>query len=45
LDPARFTLVSVPLRAAEIDDPWLSFAEAKPNVALALGKLERWVKT
>lgn len=45
LDPARFTLVSVPLRAEEIDDPWIGFAEAKPNVALALSKLERWVKT
>jgi DNA primase len=44
LDPARFTLVSVPLRAVEIEDPWRGFAEAKPNVAHALGKLERWVK-
>jgi bifunctional non-homologous end joining protein LigD len=45
LDPARFTMMSVPLRAAEIDDPWLHFDEAKPNVALALAKLERWIKT
>jgi bifunctional non-homologous end joining protein LigD len=45
LDPSRFTLVSVPLRAAEIEDPWFGFDEAKPNVALALGKLERWIKT
>jgi bifunctional non-homologous end joining protein LigD len=45
LDPARFTIVSVPLRVAEIDDPWLGFDEAKPNVASALAKLERWVKT
>lgn len=44
LEPARFTLVSVPLRAAEIDDPWRDFSEAKPNVARALAKLERWVK-
>lgn len=45
LDPARFTLVTVPLRAQEIEDPWRGFSEAKPNVARALGKLERWVKT
>jgi bifunctional non-homologous end joining protein LigD len=45
LDPARFTIVSVPVRAAEIDDPWIGFGEAKPNVAAALAKLERWVKT
>jgi bifunctional non-homologous end joining protein LigD len=44
LDPARFTIVTVPIRAAEIDDPWLGFGEAKPNVASALLKLERWVK-
>jgi DNA primase len=44
LDPARFTIVSVPVRAAEIDDPWMGFGEAKPNVAAALAKLERWVK-
>jgi bifunctional non-homologous end joining protein LigD len=44
LDPARFTIVTVPLRAAEIDDPWLAFVEAKPNVAAALASLERWVK-
>lgn len=44
LDPSRFTLVSVPLRAAEIDDPWLDFDEAKPDVARALAALERWVK-
>jgi bifunctional non-homologous end joining protein LigD len=45
LDPARFTIVSVPVRAAEIDDPWLRFAEAKPDVGSALAKLERWVKS
>ncbi len=45
LDPSRFTMVTVPVRAAEIDDPWLGFSEAKPNVARALAKLERWVKT
>lgn len=44
LDPSRFTIVTVPGRALEIDDPWLGFAEAKPNVASALSKLERWVK-
>jgi DNA primase len=44
LDPARFTIVTVPVRALEIDDPWLGFAEAKPNVASALVALERWVK-
>ncbi len=44
LDPSRFTIVTVPVRAAEIDDPWLGFGEAKPNVASALGALERWVK-
>lgn len=44
LDPSRFTIVTVPSRALEIDDPWLGFAEAKPNVASALSKLERWVK-
>ena len=45
LDPSRFTIVTVPVRAAEIDDPWQGFGEAKPNVASALGALERWVKT
>jgi bifunctional non-homologous end joining protein LigD len=45
LDPSRFTIVTVPIRAAEIDDPWLGFGEARPNVASALGALERWVKT
>ena len=44
LDPSRFTIVTVPTRALEIDDPWLGFAEAKPNVAAALSKLERWIK-
>lgn len=44
LDPARFTIVSVPIRAAEIDDPWLGFDEARPNVGGALAKLERWIK-
>jgi bifunctional non-homologous end joining protein LigD len=44
LDPSRFTIVTVPSRALEIDDPWLGFDEAKPNVALALSKLERWIK-
>ncbi|MDF3066550.1 MAG: ligase [Polyangiaceae bacterium] len=44
LDPSRFTIVSVPTRTAEIDDPWVGFDEAKPNVASALSKLERWVK-
>jgi bifunctional non-homologous end joining protein LigD len=44
LEPSRFTIVSVPTRAAEIDDPWAGFDEAKPNVAGALSKLERWVK-
>lgn len=44
LDPSRFTIVSVPTRAAEIDEPWLGFGEAKPNVASALAALERWVK-
>jgi bifunctional non-homologous end joining protein LigD len=45
LDPSRFTIVTVPIRALEIDDPWLGFGEAKPNVASALGALERWIKT
>jgi bifunctional non-homologous end joining protein LigD len=45
LDPSRFTIVTLPVRAAEIDDPWIGFDEAKPNVPSALAKLERWVKT
>ena len=45
LDPSRFTIVTVPTRANEIDDPWLGFGEAKPNVGSALAALERWVKT
>jgi bifunctional non-homologous end joining protein LigD len=45
LDPSRFSIVTVPLRAAEIDDPLLGFDEARPNVAQALLALERWVKT
>lgn len=44
LDPSRFTIVSVPSRAAEIDDPWLGFFAAKPDVANALTALERWVR-
>lgn len=43
LDPSRFTIVTVPLRAAEIDDPLRGFDEAKPDVASALAALERWV--
>jgi bifunctional non-homologous end joining protein LigD len=43
LDPTRFTIVTVPLRAAEIDDPLRGFDEAKPDVASALAALERWV--
>jgi bifunctional non-homologous end joining protein LigD len=43
LDPARFTIVTVPLRAAEIDDPLRGFDEAKPDVSSALAALERWV--
>jgi bifunctional non-homologous end joining protein LigD len=45
LDPSRFTIVTVPMRAAEIDDPLLGFDEAKPDVARALAAMERWVKT
>jgi bifunctional non-homologous end joining protein LigD len=44
LDPSRFTIVSVPTRAVEVDDPWLGFDEAKPDVGKALSRLERWVK-
>jgi bifunctional non-homologous end joining protein LigD len=45
LDPSRFTIVSVPVRAAEIDDPLLGFDEAKPDVPRALAAMERWVKS
>jgi bifunctional non-homologous end joining protein LigD len=45
LDPSRFTMVSVPVRAAEIDDPLEGFDEAKPDVPRALAALERWVKS
>ncbi len=45
LDPSRFTIVSVPVRAAEIDDPLQGFDEAKPDVPSALAALERWVKS
>ncbi|HKY40539.1 MAG TPA: DNA ligase D [Polyangiaceae bacterium] len=45
LDPSRFTIVSVPVRAAEIDDPLQGFNEAKPDVPSALAALERWVKS
>jgi bifunctional non-homologous end joining protein LigD len=44
LDPSRFTIVSVPVRAAEIDDPLLGFDEAKPDVTRALAAMERWVE-
>jgi len=44
LDPARFTIVSVPHRAAEIADPLAGFGEVEPDVAQALSKLERWVR-
>ncbi len=43
LDPSRFTIVSVPVRAAEIDDPLRGFGEAKPDVGAALAALARWV--
>jgi bifunctional non-homologous end joining protein LigD len=43
LDPSRFTIVTVPVRAAEIDDPLRGFDEAKPDVARALAALGRWV--
>jgi bifunctional non-homologous end joining protein LigD len=45
LDPSRFTIVTVPVRAAEIDDPLRGFSEAKPDVASALAALARWVST
>jgi bifunctional non-homologous end joining protein LigD len=45
LDPSRFNILSVPIRAAEIDDPWQGFSEVRPNVARALGALERWVRS
>ncbi len=44
LDPARFTIVTVPLRVSEIDDPMAGFAEAEPNIGNALSALERWVR-
>jgi bifunctional non-homologous end joining protein LigD len=43
LEPSRFTIVSVPVRAAEIDDPLRGFGEAKPDVGAALAALARWV--
>jgi bifunctional non-homologous end joining protein LigD len=43
LDPSRFTIVSVPSRAVEIDDPWRDFGSSTPNVAGALAALSRWV--
>jgi bifunctional non-homologous end joining protein LigD len=45
LDPSRFTIVSVPVRSAEIDDPLRGFDEAKPDVPSALAALARWVKS
>lgn len=43
LDPSRFTIVTVPQRIAEIDDPMRGFDEAKPDVARSLAALGRWI--
>jgi bifunctional non-homologous end joining protein LigD len=44
LDPARFTMISVPARLAEVGDPGSGLLDERPNVAAALEKLERWLK-
>lgn len=44
LDPGRFTLMTVPARIAELGDPFAELLEARPNIAAALSKIERWVK-
>ena len=39
LDPRRFTLVTVPVRLAEIGDPFRGLLEERPDVATAVEKL------
>ena len=41
LDPKRFTLLTVPTRLAESGDPLLGLLDQTPDIASAVGKLER----
>jgi len=45
LDPSRFTLVTVPARVNELPDPFAGFLSERPDVAGALGRIERYVQT
>jgi bifunctional non-homologous end joining protein LigD len=44
LDPGRFTMMTVPARVAELGDPFAELLAARPDIATALGTIERWVK-
>jgi bifunctional non-homologous end joining protein LigD len=41
LDPKRFTLLTVPTRLAESGDPLLGLLDQTPDIASAVGKLEK----
>ena len=41
LDPKRFTLLTVPTRLAESGDPLLGLLDQTPDIATAVGKLEK----
>jgi len=42
LDPALFTIETVPDRVQALGDPLAHFFEVRPNLALTLEKLGRW---
>jgi len=44
LDVTRFNLMTVPARVQELGDPSAEMLQARPNIASALGKLEKWLK-
>lgn len=45
LDPARFTLATVPARVNELPDPFAGFLDERPDVAGAIGRIERYVRS
>ncbi len=44
LDPARFTLMTVPARIAELGDPFAALLRQQPNIARALEQLSKLVQ-
>ena len=41
LDPARFTMLTVPMRVAELGDPMAGLLDATPDIARAVQRLEQ----